>query len=210
MRDYSLYVLTDEHLSRGKSHVELARLAAEGGADVIQLRDKHLESRQLYETALEISKICRQHDVLFIVNDRVDIALAAKADGVHVGQGDIPAAVLRKFVPPDFIIGVSAGTAEEALRAEKDGADYVALSPVFDTSSKDDAGCGRGIEELKKMKQAVSIPVLAIGGINKDNIKKVIAAGADGAAVISAVVSQEDVTAAAASLKRLITEARGT
>ena len=210
MRDYSLYVLTDEHLSRGKSHVELARLAAEGGADVIQLRDKHLESRQLYETALEISKICRQHDVLFIVNDRVDIALAAKADGVHVGQGDIPAAVLRKFVPPDFIIGVSAGTAEEALRAEKDGADYVALSPVFDTSSKDDAGSGRGIEELKKMKQAVSIPVLAIGGINKDNIKEVIAAGADGAAVISAVVSQEDVTAAAASLKRVITEVRGT
>ncbi|WP_400256672.1 thiamine phosphate synthase [Candidatus Methanomassiliicoccus intestinalis] len=209
MRDYSLYVLTDEHLSRRKSHVELARLAAEGGADVIQLRDKHLESRQLYETALEISKICRQHDVLFIVNDRVDIALAAKADGVHVGQGDIPAAVLRKFVPPDFIIGVSAGTAEEALRAEKDGADYVALSPVFDTSSKDDAGRGRGIEELKKMKQAVSIPVLAIGGINQDNIKEVIAAGADGAAVISAVVSQEDVTAAAASLKRLITEARG-
>lgn len=209
MRDYSLYVLTDEHLSRRKSHVELARLAAEGGADVIQLRDKHLESRQLYETALEISKICRQHDVLFIVNDRVDIALAAKADGVHVGQGDIPAAVLMKFVPPDFIIGVSAGTAEEALRAEKDGADYVALSPVFDTSSKDDAGRGRGIEELKKMKQAVSIPVLAIGGINQDNIKEVIAAGADGAAVISAVVSQEDVTAAAASLKRLITEARG-
>ncbi|TQS83515.1 thiamine phosphate synthase [Candidatus Methanomassiliicoccus intestinalis] len=209
MRDYSLYVLTDEHLSRRKSHVELARLAAEGGADVIQLRDKHLESRQLYETALEISKICRQHDVLFIVNDRVDIALAAKADGVHVGQGDIPAAVLRKFVPPDFIIGVSAGTAEEALRAEKDGADYVALSPVFDTSSKDDAGRGRGIEELKKMKQAVSIPVLAIGGINQDNIKEVIAAGADGAAVISAVVSQEDVTAAAASLKILITEARG-
>lgn len=209
MRDYSLYVLTDEHLSRRKSHVELASLAAEGGADVIQLRDKHLESRQLYETALEISKICRQHDVLFIVNDRVDIALAAKADGVHVGQGDIPAAVLRKFVPPDFIIGVSAGTAEEALRAEKDGADYVALSPVFDTSSKDDAGRGRGIEELKKMKQAVSIPVLAIGGINQDNIKEVIAAGADGAAVISAVVSQEDVTAAAASLKRLITEARG-
>lgn len=209
MRDYSLYVLTDEALSCGKSHVELARLALEGGADAIQLRDKHMESRQLYETALEISEICRQHGAIFIVNDRVDIALAAKADGVHVGQGDIPVAAIRKFVPSDFIIGVSAGKVEEALKAQEDGADYIALSPIFDTSSKDDAGHGKGIEELKKMKQSVSVPVLAIGGINENNVKEVIAAGADGVAVISAVVSQEDVSAAAANLKRLITEARG-
>lgn len=209
MRDYSLYVLTDEALSKGKSHLELARLAVEGGADAIQLRDKHMESRQLYETALEISKICRQHDAVFIVNDRVDVALAAKADGVHVGQSDIPAAALRKFVPSDFIIGVSAGTAEEALKAERDGADYVALSPIFDTSSKDDAGHGKGIAELRKMKKTVSVPVLAIGGINENNIKEVISAGADGVAVISAVVSQEDVSAAAANLKKLIIEARG-
>lgn len=208
MRDYSLYVLTDEGLAHGQTHVELASLAIEGGADVIQLRDKNLDSRELYQTAVKIACLCQAQQVTFIVNDRADIAVAAGADGVHVGQGDIPPAALRRVVPADFIIGVSAGTVEEAVKAQQEGADYVALSPLFDTSSKDDAGHGHGLVALKKMKEALSIPVLAIGGINANNVQEVIAAGADGVAVISAVVSQDDVAAAAANLKKLIMAAR--
>ena len=134
---YDLYVVTDEGLSRGKTHVEIAREAVAGGADVIQLRDKTADSASLYAAACEIAEICRGK-ALFFVNDRLDIALAAGADGVHVGQSDLPAAVVRSLVPKDFLVGVSVGSVAEALAAEADGADYVAVSPVFSTASKHD------------------------------------------------------------------------
>ena len=204
---YDLYVVTDEGLSRGKTHAEIAREAVAGGADVIQLRDKNMDSASLYAAALEIAEICKGK-ALFFVNDRLDIALAAGADGVHVGQSDLPADVVRKIVPKDFLIGVSVGSVEEAKKAVRDGADYVAVSPVFSTASKSDAGDGHGLDTAKAICDSVSVPVVGIGGLNKENIAEVIRAGIDGIAVISAVVSQEDISASAAELSAIIAEAK--
>ncbi|MCD1295127.1 thiamine phosphate synthase [Methanocella sp. CWC-04] len=201
---YGLYVITDERLSRGLSHVELARRAIAGGADVIQLRDKEKSGKELTGYALEISRIAKKAGVLFIVNDRLDIALISGAGGVHLGQDDIPAVLARKIAPPGFIIGVSTGTVEEAIKAEQDGADYIGVGPVYTTSSKIDAGPVCGIGLLKEIKSRVSIPVVAIGGINKNNLTETLDTGVDGVAVISAVVSQEDVEKATKELKALI------
>ncbi len=205
--NYNLYVVTDEGLSRGKTHAEIAREAVAGGADVIQLRDKTMDSAALYDAACEIAEICRGK-ALFFVNDRLDIALAAGADGVHLGQSDLPADVARRIVPKEFLIGVSVGSVEEAHRAVADGADYVAVSPVFSTTSKHDAGAGHGLETARAICEAVDVPVIGIGGISRDNIPEVIAVGIDGIAVISAVVSQEDISGAAAELSKIIAEAK--
>lgn len=204
---YDLYVVTDEGLSRGKTHAEIAREAVAGGADVIQLRDKTMGSASLYAAALEIAEICKGK-ALFFVNDRLDIALAAGADGVHVGQSDLPADVVRKLVPKDFLIGVSVGSIEEAEKAVADGADYVAVSPVFSTASKSDAGAGHGLDTARAICEAVDVPVVGIGGLNKGNIAEVIKAGIDGIAVISAVVSQENISASGAELSAIIAEAK--
>ena len=204
---YDLYVVTDEGLSRGKTHAEIALEAVAGGADVIQLRDKDMDSASLYEAACEIAEICKGK-ALFFVNDRLDIALAAGADGVHVGQSDLPADIVRKIVPKDFLIGVSVGSVDEAKKAVADGADYVAVSPVFSTASKSDAGAGHGLDTARAICESVSVPVVGIGGLNKENIPEVIKAGIDGIAVISAVVSQEDISASAAELSAIIAEAK--
>ena len=204
---YDLYVVTDEGLSRGKTHAEIAREAVAGGADVIQLRDKTMDSASMYAAAKEIAEICRGK-ALFFVNDRLDVALAAGADGVHVGQSDLPLTAVRRIVPQDFLVGVSVGSVEEALAAEADGADYVAVSPVFSTASKSDAGKGHGLDTARAICSAVSVPVVGIGGLNRENIPEVIAAGIDGIAVISAVVSQEDISASAAELSAIIAEAK--
>ena len=201
---YDLYVITDEDLSKGHTHVELARMALAGGADVIQLRDKKAGGKELLQCALEVRELTQKAGALFIVNDRLDVALACRADGVHLGQYDLPVSVARKLCPPGFIIGVSAGTVEEALQAERDGADYVGLGPVFCTTSKGDAGPACGLVTLEAIKGRINIPVVAIGGIGLDNAADVILAGADGLAVISAVVSQDDVELAARRLKALI------
>ncbi|BAI61208.1 thiamine-phosphate pyrophosphorylase [Methanocella paludicola SANAE] len=208
MTAYDLYVITDEGLSKGLTHVEIARRAIAGGADVIQLRDKSMSGEELMECAVQIRTLTKEAGVLFIVNDRLDIAIASKADGVHLGQEDIPVKLARPLAPPGFIIGVSAGTLEEALQAERDGADYIGLGPICHTGSKKDAGpvCGFGL--ITGVKKHVSIPVIVIGGIGPDNAKESISAGADGLAVISAVVSQDDVTGAAKHLKALIKEAK--
>jgi len=203
-----LYVITDEKISGGKSHAEIARQALLGGADVIQLRDKTCSPKELLRTARSIRTVTRESGVLFIVNDRLDVAIASEADGVHLGPEDMRAGTARQIAPPGFIIGVSVGTAEEALRAEREGADYLALSPVFSTASKDDAGPGLGLRRLREIRRAVSIPVIAIGGINRKNVRDVIAAGADGIAVISAVVAAPDIAAAARELKDLVQECR--
>jgi len=200
-----LYVITDEVIAGGRSHVEIARRAIAGGADAIQLRDKECGSRDLCKAGKAIREITRQAGKLFIVNDRFDVALACGADGIHLGQGDLRADVARQLAPPGFLIGVSVGSAEEALRAEEYGADYVAVSPVFSTRSKGDAGPERGCNVLRDIASRVSVPVVAIGGITPDNIGDVIAAGADGVAVISAVAGRPDIIAAARELKDLIT-----
>jgi thiamine-phosphate pyrophosphorylase len=206
---FDLYVVTDRNKANGLAHAEIARRATKGGANVIQLRDKHLSRRELYLTALEVRQVTRENNAAFIVNDSLDVALAAKADGVHLGQDDLPLEAARRIAPESFIIGVSVGTVAQAVRAEDEGADYIALSPIFDTSSKDDAGRGRGLEVLKEIKRAVEIPVIAIGGIDKKNLPSVIRTGADGAAVITAVVGQKDIEAAARELSAIIAKEKG-
>lgn len=205
---FDLYVITDETLSGGVPHAGIARLVVNGGADAVQLRDKTRSSRDLARVGREIALITKPAGVIFIVNDRLDVALSCGADGVHLGQGDISPDVARQLAPPGFIIGVSVGSVEEAIAAEGDGADYVALSPTFATCSKADAGPGLGLERLRTIRAAVKIPVIAIGGVGPENVKDVIRAGADGVAVISSVVSAPDITAAARTLKSLIVQAK--
>jgi len=204
----NLYVITDEGLAGGLPHSEIARRAVLGGANVIQLRDKSLPSREMVRVGREIREITRSTGAIFIVNDRLDIALACGADGVHLGQDDMGCGTARQLSPTGFIIGVSVGSVDEALAAEQQGADYVAVSPVFSTGSKPDAGPGYGLATVRDIRAAVSIPVIAIGGIGSANAADVIGAGADGIAVISAVVSQPDITAAARGLAAIIAAAK--
>lgn len=198
-----LYIVTDEKIGR-RTHAEIAEQAIAGGADAIQLRDKFRGIGELVRIGKCLRVITRRSSTLFIVNDRLDVALACGADGVHLGQGDLRIDVARQIAPPGFIIGVSVSTTEEALLAEWHGADYVALSPIFSTGSKSDAGPGHGLEMVREIRKNVTIPVIAIGGITRENIQDVFAAGADGVAVISAVVGATDITAAARALKALI------
>jgi thiamine-phosphate pyrophosphorylase len=205
--DLSLYVVTDRALSRGLGHLEAARRAVEGGADVVQLRDKELSGAELYALAVKMREAVHEAGKLFVVNDHLDIALAAGADGVHPGRDDLPLAAARS-VAPGIVIGISVGSAEEAVDAERSGADYVAVSPLFDTGSKGDAGPGHGLPILREVRKAVSIPVIGIGGIGRDNVGEVMRCGADGVAVISAVVSQPDVAEAAREMRKLVVQAR--
>ena len=206
--NYELYIITDENIGLGWTHAEIAGQAIAGGADAIQLRDKSCSSRELIRIGRTIRGITRRSATLLIVNDRLDVALACGADGVHLGQGDMRTDVARQIAPPGFIIGVSVSNADEAFRAEQEGADYVALSPTFFTGSKKDAGPGHGLSVLREIRWKVSVPVIAIGGINRENIPEVIDAGADGVAVISAVVGALDITAAARDLKNLIRQCK--
>jgi len=199
-----LYVITDENVGLGRTHAEIVERAIAGGADVIQLRDKSSSSSELIRIGRIIRGITIRSSALFIVNDRLDVALICGADGVHLGQGDMRTDVARQIAPPGFIIGVSVSNVDEACQAEREGADYVALSPTFSTGSKPDAGPGHGLGILRKIRQNVSVPIIAIGGIDRHNAGEVIAAGADGIAVISAVVGATDITVAARDLKNLI------
>jgi len=205
---YDLYVITDETISGGLSHTEIARQAITGGADVIQLRDKTRGCRDLITIAREIREITRKTHTRFIMNDRLDVALACGADGVHLGQEDLRGDVVRQIAPPGFVIGTSVGSVAEAVQAEQDGADYLALSPTFATVSKDDAGPGHGLAVLAAVCSRVTIPVVAIGGITRANVRDVIDAGASGVAVISVVVGSPDIPAAAREMKGLINRAK--
>ncbi len=202
---WRLHVLTDRKASRGRSHLQVAEAAIAGGADVLQLRDKEASSGELYLEALQLRKLTREAKVPFIVNDRLDIALAVDADGVHVGQSDLPASVVRGIMGPGKILGVSVGTVEEAIQAEKDGADYLGVGPVFEArGTKPDTGDPLGIDRIALIRRRCRLPIVAIGGIDADNAGKVREAGADGAAVISAIVSADDIEQAARRVKRLL------
>jgi thiamine-phosphate pyrophosphorylase len=207
---WDLYVITDEALGGGRPHEEQARAALAGGAGLIQLRDKMATAQRLYEAACAMRELTRAVGALLIVNDRLDIALAAGADGLHVGPDDLPVAVARRLLRPGMILGASAGTVEEAVAAERDGADYLGVGAIYEArGSKVDAGAPVGPERVRAIRAAVRIPIVGIGGIKAENATPVIAAGADGVAVITGVVGAPDIAAAAARLVEMVRTARG-
>src|SRR5271157_2939196 len=205
---YLLYLVTDAGLSRGRSHLRVVEAAIRGGVTIVQYREKNAGTRRMIEEATELCRLCRTAGVPFIVNDRLDVALAVDADGVHVGQDDMPASVARRLLGPRKILGVSAGSAEEARKAVDDGADYIGASPVFSTPTKPDAPSPLGIEELRRMTEAVEVPVVAIGGITTENAAAMMDAGAAGIAVVSAIVAAEDVKMAARALRAIVEKVR--
>ncbi len=199
MRLRGLYVIIDPSLAEGREEVEIGRKALAGGARLLQLRDKTREKGLQLPIARALRAMCRERGAPFIVNDHVDLALAVDADGVHVGQKDLPVSAVRRLVPRKMIVGCSTNNPEEARRAEADGADYVSVGRLFATGSKQDTRPAT-TEALRAVKAAVSVPVCAIGGITEANIDEALAAGADMAAVIAAVIAAPDVTAAARRL----------
>lgn len=198
--DYTLYLVTDRELMSCPTVEECVERAIAGGVSVVQLREKSCTSREFYELAVRVKKITAALNVPLIINDRIDICLAADADGVHLGQKDIPCAAARKILGRDKIIGVSAALPEEARQAELDGADYLGVGAVFSTSTKSDT---RPVtpEIIRQIRAAVSIPFVAIGGINKNNIPQLYGLGINGAAVVSAVAAQQDIEAAAREMR---------
>ena len=203
-----LHVLTDRALSRGRSTAEVVTAALAGGATVVQLRDKERTGAALVGVGHHLRALTRAHGGLLIVNDRVDVALAIDADGAHVGQDDLPAREARRVLGPDRLLGVSARTVEEAVRAAGEGADYIGFGPVFSTATKGNAGPPRGLEDLRRACRAVAVPIVAIGGITPDNVGDVLVAGAAGVAVIAAVVTAPDIAAATRTLRQAIVDAR--
>lgn len=204
-----IHILTDTVLQERFSHVEIARLAAEGGGDVIQFRQKQGATRDLIQAATELQEVCRRFNACFVVNDRIDVALASNADGVHLGQSDFPVHMARELLGKGKIIGGSASTIEEALSCEEQGADYIGFGPVFGTTSKEDAGPVSGLDMLKEVAAAVSIPVIAIGGISAENAQAVMEAHAHGIAVISSVCCQEDPLGATKRLVEIVKACAG-
>ncbi|HUJ75177.1 MAG TPA: thiamine phosphate synthase [bacterium] len=200
--DYTLYLVTDAGLSRERSLPEVVEAAIRGGVTVVQYREKAASTRRMLEEARELRQLCRAAGVPFIVNDRVDIALAVDADGVHVGQDDMPASLVRRLIGKGRILGVSAGNVEEARKAAADGADYIGASPIFATPTKPDSPPAMGVEGLRKLARAVTIPVIGIGGMNAENVASMMAAGAAGVAVVSAIVGADDVESAAKVIRR--------
>lgn len=199
-KDLLLYAVTDRYWLNGRTLADVVRESLEGGVTMLQLREKTLEEPTFLQEAKELQALCRAYHVPFIVNDNVDIALAMDADGVHVGQSDMEALDVRAKLGPDKIIGVSAQTVEQALLAEKHGADYLGVGAVFPTGSKADAD-DVSYDTLKAICQAVSIPLVAIGGISRDNVARLAGSGICGVAVISAIYGAADIRAASQELK---------
>jgi len=195
-----VHVLTDTVLQARFSHMELARLAVAGGADVIQYRQKQGSTLEMIETARAMKAVCRDAGAVFIVNDRIDVAMASDADGVHLGQTDFPIALAREILGVNVLIGGSAATIHEARDCLEQGADYIGFGPVFHTTSKEDAGPVSGLAGLRELRAAMDVPVIAIGGIDETNAADVIGAGAHGIAVISCVCCRDDPEEAARRL----------
>ena len=195
-----LYAVTDRHWLEGRSLYDVVRESLDGGVSFLQLREKDLDEERFYEEAVELQALAREYGVPFVINDNVDIAVRMDADGVHVGQSDMEAGDVRALIGQDKILGVSAMTVGQAVRAEARGADYLGVGAVFPTGSKDDAE-DVSFETLKAICEAVSIPVIAIGGITKENIQELAGSGICGIAVISAIFAQNDIRAAADDLR---------
>jgi len=208
--DYSLYLVTDRGLARGRSTFDIVKAAVSGGVTCVQLREKDCSTLEYIEQALAIKNFLGEREVPLIINDRLDVALAVAADGVHLGQSDMPLEMARKIAGPSMLIGISAESVQDAVQAEKGGADYLGVSPIYATPTKTDTVFPLGLEGLREIKKRVKIPLVGIGGLNKSNAAEVIRNGADGVAVVSAIVAAEDPGTAAINLKQIIVEARKT
>jgi len=203
--DYSIYLITDRNLMSTETLEEAVEQAIIGGCTLVQLREKDCSSLDFYNTAVKVKGITDKYNVPLLINDRLDIALAVDAAGVHVGQSDLPATVVRKIIGEDKIIGVSTGSLEQALKAQKDGADYIGVGAMYATGTKKDAN-STSMEELKKIRENVSLPIVVIGGINKERIKDFEGMGIDGLAIVSAIIAQADIVEATRELKSIFTQ----
>lgn len=199
--DYSLYLVTDRNILKGGSLFKAVEEAIRGGVSLLQLREKDVSSRDFYNIAVKMKELADSCKVPLIINDRLDIALAVDADGLHIGQEDLPLEVARKLLGPGKILGYSVSNPEEAVYGEKNGADYLGAGPVYPTGSKLDTVDPIGIAGIKRIKESVSIPVVAIGGIGLANINEVKKSGVDGISVISAILGSPDIEGTARSLK---------
>jgi len=204
MVDYSLYLVTDRTLSLERSTVEVVRAAIRGGVSCVQLREKGCSTREFMDEARLLKALLAGTGVPLFINDRLDVALAVGADGVHLGQNDLPIVDARRLVGDRMIIGISAESVADAIRAEAEGADYIGASPVFTTPTKTDTAPPLGLAGLRAIRRAVRLPIVAIGGIDDDNAAQVLRAGADGLAVVSAIVSAPCPRTAAAALRQRI------
>ena len=200
--DYTLYLVTDRQLMSCDSLTEAVEQSILGGCTMIQLREKEVPSLEFYNQAVAVKQVTERYHIPLIINDRIDIAMAVQATGVHIGQHDLPAAAVRKVIGDNMRLGVSASSIAEAIQAQQDGADYLGVGAMFPTGTKTDAD-SVSMEELQKIRAAVSLPIVVIGGINKENAGRFKPMGIDGLAVVSAIIAQSDIKAAAAELKDL-------
>lgn len=198
--DFDLYVVTDRQLTGGRPLRLVVEAALRGGTRAFQLREKDLSPRELYPLALEMRQLTQAYGARLLINDRVDVALAVDADGVHLTTTSLPASIARRVLGPERLIGVSTHTLTEAHAAADEGADFLVFGPVFFTPSKAPYGQPVGLDALRAVRAAVNVPILAIGGVKKPNLIQVLAAGADGIAVISAIISADDPMAASQDL----------
>lgn len=192
--DYSIYLVTDEACLHGRPLLECVEEALAAGVTLVQYRAKAADGGVLYAEACRLKELCDKYNVPLIINDRLDIALAVGAAGVHLGQDDLPCAVARRLLGEDFIIGVSAHNPAEAVQAVSEGADYLGCGAVFGTATKHDVA-KLGLENLRAIRKSVAVPMVGIGGITADNYAEVLATGADGAAIVSGILAQEDIGA---------------
>jgi thiamine-phosphate pyrophosphorylase len=202
--DWSVYLVTDPVLISDRVLPRVVEAAIRGGVRMVQYRDKDASTRAMVAMAAELAAVCRQMGACFLVNDRLDVALAVNADGVHVGQDDMPVAMARRLLGPEKLLGVSVHNEAEIRQAERDGADHVSLSPVFSTSTKPDHQPPLGVAGVRTLSRLASVPVIAIGGIHEGNAAEVVRAGARGICVVSAIIAAPDPEAAARRLRRTV------
>ena len=200
--DYSVYLVTDHRDKTDEEFLNVVEEAIKGGTAIVQLREKTASTKDFYQLALKVKEITSKYDVPLLINDRIDIALAVDCEGVHIGQDDMPAGIARKIIGNDKILGVSASTVDEAIKAEEDGADYIGSGAVFPTATKDDAD-SVSKEELKNIVDSINIPVVAIGGITLENANTLKDTGIAGFSVVSAIMSADNPKEASKELKKI-------
>jgi thiamine-phosphate pyrophosphorylase len=206
--DYSLYLVTDRGLAGDRPLAEIVGEAVSGGVTCVQLREKLCGTREFIDQARQLKALLQPAGIPLIIHDRIDVALAVEADGIHLGQQDMAIADARLLAGPGMLIGISAESLEDAIRAERQGADYIGISPVFATMTKADAAPPLGLEGVRRIREAVMLPLVGIGGITEDNAGAVVAAGADGVAVVSAIIASRCPLAAATVLRGQVDQAR--